>query len=96
MGYVIAPTLRDCRFLENVILVGHSNSDESLQWPAGISAVYANLYDINFQGYNKFENNSGSSQYVINGIANFTNSHVGFVNNTGLQAGAVILIEHLQ
>ena len=88
-GYTIVPMFKDCSFLENYVFV---NQSQSVQKTAGIGTIYASLYNINFLGSNHFESNQGTPVYVINGVVNCTNSSVSFVNNTGLQGGAMGLI----
>ena len=87
-GYTIAPTFKNCQFLENFVFVNKSQSQNT----ASIGTIYASFYNIHFNGSNRFENNKGTPVYLVNGVANFTNSNVSFINNTGLQGGAVSLI----
>ena len=91
-GYTIVPTFTNCQFLGNFVNINHSQSQHEIQMTAGVGTIYACLHNIQFQGYNRFENNWGSAVYIVNGIVNFQNSSVSFINNTGLQGGAVALI----
>ena len=88
-GYAIVPKFKDCCFLENFVFI---NQSQNVQTTAGIGTIYASLYNIHFVGLNHFESNWGTPVYVINGIVNCTNGSVSFVNNTGLQGGAMALI----
>ena len=88
MGYIVVPTVRNCHFLNNVVFEERNR----IQSVAGISTIYASLYDITFEGHNVFKNNNGTALYSVNGILNFQKSNVTFVNNTGLHGGAVALI----
>ena len=90
-GHKTVPRFRDCVFLENTVFVNHTHSQQ-VQRTAGVGTIYASLYDICFEGSTSFENNWGSAVYVVNGIADFTNSSAEFINNTGVNGGAVALI----
>ena len=90
-GYKIIPMFRNCQFLNNSVFVRQFHTQRTQTIP-GVGTVYVSLSDINFQGCNVFKNNWGSALYVINGVMDFQNSSVNFVNNTGLQGGAVALI----
>lgn len=90
-GRSVAPKFRNCQFLENLVYVYFPQSHGS-QRTHGIATIYASSHDICFQGYNRFENNWGSALYIVNGITDFQRSSVSFINNTGLQGGAVALV----
>ena len=90
-GYKIIPMFRNCQFLNNSVFVRQFHTQRTQTIP-GVGTVYVSLSDINFQGCNIFKNNWGSALYTINGVMDFQNSSVSFVNNTGLQGGAVALI----
>lgn len=90
-GHATKPRFQDCWFSENTVFVNQSQSRRE-QRTAGVGTVYASLYDIYFEGHNCFENNWGSAVYVVNGMADFTKSTAYFINNTGLNGGAVALI----
>ena len=87
-GFTINPIFKNCQFFENIIFVNESQ----FQKTAGIGTIYGSFYNIRFIGSNCFENNKGTPVYMVNGVANFTNSNASFINNTGLQGGAVSLI----
>lgn len=82
---------RNCLFFENTVFVNHTDSQQR-QRTAGVGTIYVSLYDIGFEGFNCFQNNLGSAIYIVNGIADFSNTSAHFVNNTGLNGGAVALI----
>ena len=88
--HTIVPMFRNCLFLENEVRVHHLDSNKT-QSTAGIGTVYASHYDIQFQGENCFENNHGTALYMVNGMANFTNSDVNFSCNRGINGGAIAL-----
>ena len=90
-GYTIVPVFQNCQFLNNSVFVGQSRTQWTQRIP-GVGTVYVSLSDINFQGYNVFKNNWGTALYAINGVMDFQNSSVSFINNSGLQGGAVALI----
>ena len=90
-GYTIVPVFRNCQFLNNSVFVGQSRTQQTQRTP-GVGTVYVSLSDINFQGCNVFKNNWGTALYAVNGIMDFQNSNVSFINNTGLKGGAVALI----
>ena len=87
-GYTIDPIFNNCRFFENFIFVNRFQ----FQKTASIGTIYGSFYNIHFNGSNCFENNTGTPVYIVNGVVNFTNSNASFINNTGLQGGAVALI----
>ena len=93
-GYKVIPTFTNCHFLNNGVFTNRSQFKIKfiIQSIPGIGTIYASLSDINFEGHNIFENNWGTAVYVVNGILNFQNSNATFINNTGLQGGAVALI----
>ena len=95
-GYTTNPVFHNCQFFGNDIFPNHTHSHTHTYTIytsyAGLGTIYADTYNIHFQGYNRFENNWGSAVYTTNGIVDFQNSSVDFVNNTGLQGGAVALI----
>lgn len=89
-GILITPTLSDCRFINNrVTLNSHA---ELNQITYGIGTLYVSLYNIKFEGQNRFENNLGTSIHIVNGNIKMSQSSVHFYNNTGFQGGAIALI----
>ena len=75
-GFVLAPKFINCQFLKNRVEV--QTSQDGNQMTAGIGSIHASLFNINFHGYNHFENNWGTTIYVINGFIDFQNSSVSF------------------
>ena len=90
-GYTVTPKFNNCLFFNNFIFVNHSHS-EVTQKTAGIGTIYASLYNLHFYGSNRFERNKGTAIYIVNGLINCTNSNVTFIQNIGLQGGAIALI----
>ena len=88
-GHSITFTFLNCQFFGNIV---NFNSPVHGQITAGIGTVYISTYNIKFEGYNYFDNNSGSALYVTDSIIDFEKSNACFRNNTGLQGGAVALI----
>ena len=78
--------------MKNIVSINTLNSQFGIQSTMGIGTVYASLYNVQFGGCNRFEGNWGTAVYVVNGVVNFQNSSVHFINNTGVQGGALALI----
>ena len=89
-GEIPVPVFRNCTFLGNNALYGIDSSNT--QRATGIGTLYASLYDVKFEQMNCFENNTGTGVYMVNGVADFSNSSVIFRNNEGIRGGAVALI----
>ena len=98
-GYSIVPTLENCVFWGNyVFIMNHKkiyhNDRKKYIWNTpGLGTIRTSHQNIHFQGHNIFESNWGTALYVVNAIVNFRNSSASFVNNTGLQGGAIALVE---
>ena len=90
-GYTIMPTFQNCRFMFNQVFIKHYESQET-QRIGGIGTVYSSSYDIQFEGLNTFKNNRGSAIYAVNGVVDFVNSSISFINNIAIQGGAIGLI----
>ena len=88
-GHTTVPRFKDCRFFGNMV---NQSRPQQAQRTAGIGTIYVSLYDITLEGQNCFENNWGSPIYIVNGIVNAINSNMDFINNTGLNGGAIALI----
>ena len=88
-GQSIVPMFLDCQFFENEV---NNRQFHEVHRAHGVGTIYVSMYEIGFMGCNDFENNDGSGIYTVNGIVNFQNSSVSFINNTGFQGGAVALI----
>ena len=89
-GEIPVPVFRDCTFLENA--ASYSNDSNNTQRATGIGTLYASLYDVKFEQVNRFENNSGTGVYMVNGVADFSNSSAIFSGNQGIRGGAIALI----
>ena len=89
-GEVPVPVFRKCTFLENYVYYGKDSHNK--QRATGIGTLYASLYDVKFEQVNHFENNRGTGVYMVNGVANFSNSSAIFRNNRGIRGGAIALI----
>ena len=92
LGYVINPTFRNCYFLKNRVSSKLSVSHNGMQRTPSIGTIYASMHDINFEGHNNFEYNTGTALYIVDGIVNFQNSSANFIKNKGIYGGAVSLI----
>ena len=92
LGLAIPPTFTNCHFMENIVSNNPLQSQYDIQTTMGIATIYASVYDIYFQGCNHFESNWGTAVYIVNGVVNFQNSSAHFINNTGTQGGALVLI----
>ena len=89
-GFTLVPVFRNCTFLDNVVFI---NSDhDHKQMTAGIGTFYATLYNIRFEEINCFTNNTGTALYLVNSIANFSQSNAFFCDNQGERGGAIALI----
>ena len=87
-GSAIDIKLQNCCFIGNMVFP----IPFAIEEVPGVGTVYISSYSIHFKKYTHFENNSGSALYVVNGIINFNESDVSFINNTALQGGAIALI----
>ena len=89
-GIRTTPVFRDCTFVNNTVYVNfHANRTQTTY---GIGTLYISLYNIKFEGYNRFENNTGTGIHIVNGNINMSQSSITFFNNFGIQGGAVALI----
>ena len=93
IGYTIVPTFKNCKFLENRVCKEMSIMNKYIQKTPGLGTIRTSLQDIHFEGHNYFEKNWGTALYAVNANVNFQKSSATFVNNTGLQGGAIALIE---
>ena len=89
-GISVLVMIKNSSFDSNIVLPQSQNYGYPAEI-AGWGTVYISSYDMQFVGYNNFENNSGSALYVVNGVVNFKESDVRFSNNRGLQGGAIAL-----
>ena len=90
-GVLTTPLFWDCNFSNNYIQVNNHQA-KSTQATFGIGTIYVSLYDISFQGYNRFENNSGTAIHIVNGNIDMSQSSIYFYKNSGIQGGAITLI----
>lgn len=86
-GFLLIPTMKDCKFLSNVN-VRSINTETTF----GTGTIYSSQYSLKFIGHNTFFNNSGTALYLVNGLADFSNSSATFECNEGNRGGAVALI----
>ena len=89
VGYSITFRFVKCQFLNNAVYLSLSAQNQKIP---GIGTVYISSYNIYFQEYISFSNNSGSALYIIDAVVNFQESNTNFCNNTGLLGGAIALI----
>ena len=88
----IVPVFRDCTFLENKVFTNLESQDAQETAAAGIGTIYASLCDVKFEGKNHFENNLGTAVYMVNSVADFSNSSATFNSNQGIRGGAIALL----
>jgi hypothetical protein len=91
-NFATVPVLKDCTFLENRVFIKLESQEAQGTAAAGIGTVYASKSDIRFEGENYFENNLGTAVYVIDGVADFSNSSATFDGNHGIRGGAIALL----
>ena len=91
MRKIIPPQFINCDFLENTI-VDECYRRNRVQKSNGIATMYANMYNIEFQGSQNFKSNVGSAIHIVNGLLNFTDSDASFSNNTSIHGGALSLV----
>ena len=87
-GFFPTPVFMDCEFINNSVTV----RTHDLHYTIGTGTFFSSLFDITFQSNVKFVNNSGSAFIIVNGIADFSSCNATFVDNTGLQGGAIALV----
>ena len=90
-GYKTNPVFQNC-FIQNNFVCKKRFRFYNAQRNIGTGTVYASLYNVHFEGTNVFQNNMGSGLYIVNGIVNTTSSGLRFINNTGINGGAMALI----
>ena len=89
-GILTTPAFKDCNFFNNTVILNFH--PKHTQTTYGIATVYSSLFNIRFEGYNRFENNVGTAIHIVNGNLNVSQSSVDFIDNRGIQGGAVALI----
>ena len=89
-GILTTPVFRDCMFTNNTVIVNFETN--RTQTTYGIGTIYVSLYNVRFEGFNRFENNLGTAIHIVNGNIDASNSSVDFIENRGIQGGAIALI----
>ena len=84
---LLTPTFKNCKFLSNI-----PSEEGSPQVSHSRGIIYSNLYNIKFEEQNDFRDNYETALYIVNGQVDFMKSSAVFVNNTGLEGGAMALI----
>jgi hypothetical protein len=84
---LLMPTFKNCKFLSNI-----PSENDSPQVSHSRGVIYSNLYNVKFEGQNDFRDNYETALYIVNSQVDFSNSSADFVNNTGLEGGAMALI----
>lgn len=88
-NFLVIPVIKDCTFSRNRV---RPNKYSNTHATYGIGTIYVSLYSIKLEGFNRFENNSGTAIYIVNGNINMSQSTINFFGNEGIQGGAVALI----
>ena len=86
-GIRTIPVFRD---LNNTVRINFETN--CTQTTYGIGTIYVSLYNIKFEGFTRFENNLGTAIHIVNGNIDVSHSSVDFIENHGIQGGAVALI----
>ena len=89
-GILTIPVFRDCVFINNTVKVNFETNHTQTTY--GIGTIYVSLYNIKFEGITRFENNLGTAIHIVNGNIDVSHSSVDFIENHGIQGGAVALI----
>ena len=87
-GFIPAPVFTNCHFIANKVAFRR----EQYQLAPGAGTLFSSSLNVQFKSSVYFELNSGSAFVIVNGIANFSTCNATFVNNTGVQGGAIALI----
>ena len=91
-GALTTPVFKNCTFINNSVQINYCADQANSQTTYGIGTLYVSLYDIKFEGCNRFEDNTGTAIHIVNGNIDMSQSSVYFNNNTGIQGGAIALI----
>ena len=91
-GTLIIPLFRNCSFISNSVRLNHLAEKAHDQETYGIGTLYISLYNVKFEGYTRFENNTGTAIHIVNGNIDMSQSSAYFYHNSGIQGGAVALI----
>ena len=87
-GFFPTPVFTDCEFINNSVTV----RARDLQYTVSTGTFFSSLFDVTFRSNVTFANNSGTAFVIVNGIVDFSSCNATFINNTGLQGGAIALI----
>jgi hypothetical protein len=87
---LIVPEFSDCSFVNNKVFI--KSGPNNTQRIAGVGTIYSSLYNIKFEGKNKFDHNTGTAIYVVNGNIDLIYSDVTFKYNQGIRGGAIALL----
>ena len=94
LGFLPEPVFRDCSFIKNRVKTEDSirnyRHKENRQY--GFGTLYSSLVNIKFKSSAEFKNNFGSGIIIVNGVADFEDSNATFIENIGVQGGAIALI----
>ena len=86
-GFLPTLVFKDSVFIGNKVAFHQLEFYQSF----GSGAVFSSLFNVDFVGFARFWNNSGSAFVIVNAIANFSECDAEFVGNTGVQGGAISL-----
>ena len=87
-GFLPTPVFTNCCFIANTVVYRTHDFHQAY----GTGALFSSLLDVSFKSSVYFEGNSGSAFIIVNGVANFSTCNATFINNTGIQGGAIALI----
>ncbi len=87
-GFLPTPNFTDCRFSNNSVRF-HM---QELQQAIGTGAMFSSLLNIRFISSVHFEQNADTALIIVNAMADFSSCDATFVNNTGVQGGAISLV----
>ena len=87
-GFFPTPLFIDCEFINNSVTF----RTRDLHHTFGTGTFFSSLFDVTFQSSVRFLSNSGSAFIIVNGIVDFSSCNATFMDNTGLQGGAIVLI----
>ena len=87
-GFLPTPLFTSCSFIDNTVIF----TTQDMHQAYGTGTLFSSLFNVIFNSSVHFEGNSGSAFIIVNGIADFSTCNATFINNTGLQGGAIALI----
>ena len=91
-GTLTTPVFKDCTFQKNSVTLNSREERLPNQTTYGIGTVYISLYNVKFEGCNRFEYNIGTAIHIVSGNIDMSQSSIHFLNNSGIQGGAIALI----